>query len=261
MAMKIKPRISSETEPVHSAPATPEENKDLVAGQGDKALTDTTAFLSDLSSLCTASPSSDEFFPVVKLLWAIEAQNNPDKYDLADCGKLLLTSGGSYEVLEPGTRFVVIASRNSIRKLVDTGEGGKDYSRAYAQVGEVESASHATYRANCDNKEWQAGIALLVAVIKMEGPVALAAWEQYKADPSYFFPRLSPATLVQKMSLQIDEPNHMRNLKPNKQGTGSYLDKSKFTKHALVPLANEQVKSIINLVVEKQALFQSWLEK
>ena len=255
MAMKVNPNINA-TEPAPEPIKAPETKE--IATQQQTALADPSQFLQSLQSLCSATPQFDVNLPNVKLLWAIEAQNS-DTYNLEDAGKLLLTSGSSYEILPPGTLFTVLASRNACRRLVET-EDGKEYSRAYAQIGTVPSASSATYKANCSNAAWQQGVALLVAVVNGD-KVSIATWEMFKADPSYFFAKLNPATLHNRMALKINTPNHMKNLKPNKAGTGSYLDKSKFTQHEMTPLTDEQVQVIASLVVDKQAQFQAWLEK
>lgn len=258
MAMKIKPP----TAPVNPVPEKPEPDTQPTGSHAlvEKADTSPTQFLNSLADLCTATPGSDTQFPTVKLLWAIEAQNS-DTYDLEDSGKLLLTTGGAYEVLAPGTIFTLIASRNTIRKLVTDDTGKKDYHRAYAQVGNVQSASHATYVSNCSNPDWQTGIATLVGVITPDGRKVIAEWQMFKADTKYFGTNLNANQLHAKLGLKITCPNHMKNLKANKAGTGSYLDAKKFTQHESVQLSDDQVREIAELVVDKQKMFSDWLAR
>ncbi len=215
----------------------------------------------DLSSLVQAPAPTEEYFPRIKLLWAIDAQNKPDQYEMSDVGKLLIQSGNACEVLPADSIITLVAARNALRKGNKNDDGEFEYSMVYQQMGNIENATGKAYVQNQGDPEWKTGVLMLVGIIKPDGSMALAEWPAYKAETSYFYSRVQPMQLTQKMGLKLKECNHMKNLKQNKAGTGSYLDAKKWTAYEQVQLTPEQVQGVAKLVAANEQTFTAWLKK
>ena len=228
----------------------------------EQPATGTTAIsiMSNLSSLVQGSPSDQQYFPRIKMLWAIEAQNSPDKYEMADVGKLMTVSGGATEVIPDDSIVTLIASRNAIKKTIKS-EEGTEYEFAYQQMGDIAGATAQKFSMNKGSPEWADGVLMLVAVIRPDGGVAIVEWPVFKSEVEYFYNRIQPAQLVQKMGLKLNPCNHMKNLKAAKSGKGSYLDPKRFTAHELLPLTSDQIKSVADAVVAQEGTFNAWLRK
>ena len=214
-----------------------------------------------LSELVQAAAPTDEYFPRVKLLWAIEAQNDPERYEMAHVGKLLIQNGAANELLPADSIVTLVASRNAIRKSTKTEDGEFEYQVAYQQMSSIPNQTGATYTQNLGNPEWKQGVLMLVGIIRPDGSMALAEWPAFKADVAYFYGKLQPMQLTAKLGLRLKDCNHMKNLKANKAGTGSYLDAKKWTAYEQVQLSAEQVQGIAKLVAANESTFTAWLKK
>ncbi len=215
----------------------------------------------DLSSLVQAPVPTEDYFPRVKLLWAIEAQNDPERYEMAHVGKLLIQSGAANELLPADSIVTLVASRNAIRKGTKSETGEYEYQVAYQQMGNIPNQTGTAYTSNIGDPEWKQGVLMLVGIIKPDGSMALAEWPVFKADVAYFYGKLQPMQLTAKLGLRLKECNHMKNLKVNRAGTGSYLDAKKWTAYEQVQLTAEQVQGIAKLVAANESTFTAWLKK
>lgn len=214
----------------------------------------------DFSSLIQAEVPPDAFFPRIKLLWAIDAQNNPE-LGMENVGKLLLVQGEGHVVIPDNAVVTLLASREMSRKLTHEDEG-VSYELVYRQMkGAAAGASHEAFLQTLTDPSWDKGIASLVGLLMPDGNVALAEWPCFKSTIKYFYAKFQQAALLAGLGLKLLPCNHMRNLKANKRGTGSYPDPAKFTAHETVTLSRDQQVAVAKAVEANLPAFMAWLEK
>lgn len=197
--------------------------------------------------------------PGLKFVWPIDLQSNPDVFKPAHIGTIGLNDGKKYEPLAAPYILSAIASRNMVRRLNDTKDGGKEYERAYGSMGGKPGKSMDAYTLGC-KEGWDQGASFILAVITGAG-VSIVEFQCFKTLTSYLGRPLSTTSVKARTGMEIQTADHNGNFTVGKRGFG-YPDSKKFKQWRPVELKPEQAQAIAAALAAPDTMKRvlAWME-
>lgn len=208
------------------------------------------------------APGVGAFLLGLKMVFPIEIKPNSN-FNRDDAYKVGITDGSNFSPLKAPFTLVVIDARNSRRLLVDGEDGSKEYVRAYEPLnrgGEMHGKSGPLYQKLGEEPQVLQGNSFVVAILDKDGGVAIAVFELFKTQRSYWWPALTQAMFTNRVGCRVEIDDHYPNVVESK-ARNAYPSPAKFKQWKIVDLGKEQVGSIAAALRENAQGFMNWLGK